>query len=945
MSEITPNAKQEELITKTEGIFLADAGPGTGKTFTICRRYAHILENDVEPEDILLITFTNSAAENMKERIINRSGYEAAELRDAPISTFHSLCNQILSRYGYEAPKVIGIDDTITSSTRVLENEVLERQEFHRFMDDFIGRYPEYKDFYRIVYSRNELLDLIKSLGAKGIFPKSEGWFRNSETHLDGNFEEFKELFDEMNEPVTGVHGPRQSKLRKKLSGYKDKCFLKDGPSQVDIRGEGTQVPEKFAEICFREDRRELKNFIHDLYFEYIKYALSRNYLNFGFMMMLAFALLCEDHRLRKKLSFDYIMIDEFQDTNEIQFKLALLLSDSGNICVVGDWKQSIFSFQYASVENIVEFEKRLNEFKSDLNSDHTRVDFPIGIDDNIELEENFRSTQEIIDFSEQALLVEATKGEELEKEKTKSRITSLKSVDNEGPTEIRAYTGEDEKELVLWKITELVDDPDHTLIEKGEKRTIDYNDIAVLTRTRNFGLKLLEKAEEHDVPLAYEGGVELFRTKPALLLLAWMRVVQNESSKRGWSVLLDEAGYSMNEIKEIFDKNSHPENMRKFKKLLEQENSIGSLARSVFDRYSIRNAFADKIIETLQSTYDNTYFNRDQMIDFIVANIESQQTYEVDSTERDDVAKIQTIHGSKGLEYPVIIHANMGPGRGGFGNCIEFREPLGLRQKKIFSKEKEDHPYTYDNWKTYVMSKCLKGDYDEERRLLYVAMTRAENYLFFTAEKEKESEFLNNLDIETEVIEPDKIEPPLAKTEDRSELSVSRPKKNSPVKCSVHSIMDKSRLAKVKGKGIEYGAKVHNFAEACLRKRRVEPENLDEEHVKDFLESLEGELIAEVTCLYPINVNGRKVLLHGIIDLIHIQKDSIHVIDYKTDRERSAKDEYVKQLSVYHHVLKKQYPDKDVSSSIFYTEEEKPEKLEVLTEKELREVVEDFCL
>jgi len=113
-----------------------------------------------------------------------------------------------------------------------------------------------------------------------------------------------------------------------------------------------------------------LKNFVHDVYHEYLEFALSRNYLNFSFLQLFAFVLLCDDHRLRDDVAFEYVMIDEFQDSSEIQFKLALLLANTNNVCVVGDWKQSIYSFQYAAVENITEFESRLDRFVDELNED-----------------------------------------------------------------------------------------------------------------------------------------------------------------------------------------------------------------------------------------------------------------------------------------------------------------------------------------------------------------------------------------------------------------------------------------------------------------------------------------------------------------------------------------------------------------------------------------------
>ena len=935
MNEKEPNDKQKELIESTDGIYLADAGPGTGKTFTISLRYAHLLKR-FEPKDILLITFTNNAAENMKERIINTSDYDKSKLRDAPITTFHSYCNKLLNRYGHEAPQIIGIDDRVTQSTRIIENEILEKREFDDFMSEFIDDHPEYQNYFRILYDKSNLLVLIKSLGAKGIFPTKEGWFRNSERYLDGDQQRFEEMFDEMNETIPGANGPKQSRLRKKLNGYKNKCFLPNAPPHYEVRDE-KQVPEKYKKICFEEDRRELKQFVHDVYFEYIEYALSRNYLNFSFMMMLAFALLCEDHALREKVSFDQIMIDEFQDTNEIQFKLALLLSNTGNICAVGDWKQSIFSFQYASVENITRFEERLEKFKEDLNSDRERIDYPVEVKDEIKLKKNYRSTQPIIDFSSQGLLVEATKNESIDQEEIRSKITDLDSVDNDGQTEISAYKGEDEKKVILSKISEIVNNEDYLLPKDGRK--IQYSDIAVLTRTRKFGLKLLDEAEDHDFPVAYEGGIELFRTKPALLLLAWMRVSQNLHSKRGWSVILDEAGYDLEEIESIFSKKSYPEDMFEFRKELKREETVGSVAKKVFDKYSINDAFSDKIIEVLQTTYDNTYFNREDMIDFIVDNIESKETYEVDSTTEDDVFNIQTIHSAKGLEYPVVILADLNPtGGGGFGGAIEFREPIGLRQNKIFSEE--DHPYSYDNWKYYVMSKCLSGEYDEERRLLYVSMSRAENYLFLTAEEDNESQFFKNLGIEPERIEPD-LRPSIPKQKDRTELSLPSLKEHAPVKYSAHSVIDESCFKNEEfGMGTEYGSRVHNFAEMYVDKGEIEPDNEDEENVKQFIDGLDGEILTEEVCLLPIENHGRRLLFEGKIDLLHIEDNKIQIVDYKTDRNRSAEQEYFKQLSIYYHAVKGVYPDKEVEPYIFYTGEGEKVNVEIRSIEDIQSYI-----
>ncbi|MFO7791696.1 MAG: 3'-5' exonuclease, partial [Candidatus Saliniplasma sp.] len=526
---------------------------------------------------------------------------------------------------------------------------------------------------------------------------------------------------------------------------------------------------------------------------------------------------------------------------------------------------------------------------------------------------------------------VEATKKEVLDKQEIKERITKLKEVNNPGPTEINAYTADDEIDLILWKITDLVDNERYK-IDK-DQRKLDYEDIAVLTRTRNFGLQLMKKAEENDIPVAYEGGLELFSTEPSLLLLAWLRILKNLKSKRGWAVVLERAGYTFDEVKHILKNGIYPDDMFKFRNRLDRTKTIGQLARTVFDRYGLNDPFTDKIIDVLENVYDNTNMNTTDIINFIEANIEAGETYEVDSTTEKDVFKIQTIHSAKGLEYPVIILADMGKGGGGFGSTIDFNEPIGLRQNKLFSTQ--DHPYVYDNWKKYVISKCLSGDYDEDRRLFYVAMTRAENYLYLTAEKDKESEFFNNMDIEPQHIIPD-IKPKTPKKEIKQELTVPSVKTHAPVKYSCHSLMDSSCFEEGKGLGKEYGSKVHLFADMYVKGKDVTPDNIDEENIKALIDSLKGELIPEKKCILPIQTDERKLLINGIIDLIHIKDNRIQVIDYKTDRDLCALNEYRKQLSVYHNVLDKVYPDNDIESYVFYTHKGELEKIEVMTEEEL---------
>ncbi len=909
-----PNLEQQQLIQSHDGIYKVDAGAGTGKTFTITRRYASILEQkDVSPEDILLLTYTNSAADEMKERIINYCSYNMRDLREAPISTFHSLCKKIVDRDGFEVPQELGIDEQVASSTQLIDNEVLEKQEFRQFMDSFIEENPEYNNFYKILYEYSELLGIIKKLASKGVIPTEEGWYRGTEEHLEGDFEQFWEQVESRNECPDG----NKTELKDDIEDIFEKCLEPEAPSKDKVLNENT-VEEEFVHEAFHESREGLKNFIHDVYHSYFEHCLSRNYLNFGFVLVLAYVLLCEDEQVREENRFEYTLLDEFQDTNEIQFKISLLLS-KGNICVVGDWKQSIYSFQYVEVENIENFEGRIQRYRQELNQDEKRIDYSVDQIDEISLKTNYRSSQEILDFSEHSFDIKGKSGEELEEKE----ITSLEA-NKETDTTIEGFQSEEEIEAVLQKIQEVVESSEYKV--DGEEAS--YGDIAVMARRRKFGMELKEKAEEYGIPVSYEGGIELFKTDAAKLLLAWLRVLEYEKSSKGWAVILEEAGYNLPEIREIMPEDrkpseisEFPSNILQFRQELEGAEEIASKARKVFSRYGIENGFTDKIIEVLRSTFENSYRNQGEIITFIEECIQHGENYEVDNSLSENTVTVQTIHSAKGLEYPIVFISDINnrrfPQNNSDSTGIIYDETLGIRQKREFLEETS---YIHDSWKAQTVLRSMPSDYDEERRLMYVAMTRAEQHLFLSSTTGKASYFFKDLKyregIETEEIEPELSE---VEVEDRKaeELEIDEPEEKKPVKRSVHSVMDLNQ--NTEGRGKEFGVKVHKFAEQYANGEDIEPRNKDEENVKEFIDSLEGELKTETPIKVPREEDGRKVVYHGVIDLLHITDEKVDIIDWKTDLTRANEEEYQKQLEIYEKGVEEMF-DKETEKNVFYT-------------------------
>ena len=943
MSDLTPNDDQRDLIESTEGIYRVDAGAGTGKTFAVTRRYARIVEqDDVTPQDVLLVTFTRNAAAEMRTRIVDDCAYGIADLDDAPIQTFHSLCLDLLREYGHDAPRHLGLQGRITGSTRVIEDELVEGALFREFLDRFADDHPDHADLLRVVDDHDDLRKLLAELAAKGVFPTTEGWYRDGKRHLEGDLDVFRELFEDANQPQNG--GSKQSKLRAKLATYDDGLHHPDAPSKADLRGpRGTKsVPDDVAERAFEQDRSSLVAFVHDLFHEYLAFALSRNYLTFGLLQAFAYVLLCEDHAVRESVAFEYVMIDEFQDSSAIQFELALLLAGTDNLCVVGDWKQSIYGFQYADIENIRSFGARLSTLADDLNRDAERVSWPTDDVESIALRRNYRSTDSILDLSTEALSVPATSSEDVEFEP----ITPLKPDTDRDDSVIEAIQHEDEHEAVLTKIQAIVGDDDYLVEDDdGDLREPGFGDIAVLTRTRDYGRELLSIAEQYGLPMAYEGGIELFHTDEAKLLLAWLRIVEYDES-RGWAVVLERAGYLLDEIDAILDSEhdaSYPDALVTFRDELAGMATLGGVARRVFERYGLAGPTADQVLTTVKSAQDATTMTRGDLIRFVEQGIEGDATEEIDTGTGTDSVTVQTIHATKGLEHPIVILANMNqrrfPPHGGGSTTIRYDDPVGLRQREVYDPDAYDLPHVLDDWHTEVLRHCLPRGYDEERRLLYVAITRAERHLVFAAGAEPNT-FVEELPVDIETLEPDVTE--VAEPDStQSTLAMDVLPTAGPTGHTPHTLMRTEPFENVEGgRGTEFGTQVHDFAEAYALGHPVDPSNDDERHVAAFLDDLDHEVIVEEDATLPLEVDDRRVTVSGVVDLLHVTPDRVEVVDYKTDRGRHGEDEYRKQLSVYAHVADAVYHSREVTASILYTETGECVTIDPLSREELRATV-----
>jgi ATP-dependent exoDNAse (exonuclease V) beta subunit len=410
---------------------------------------------------------------------------------------------------------------------------------------------------------------------------------------------------------------------------------------------------------------------------------------------------------------------------------------------------------------------------------------------------------------------------------------------------------------------------------------------------------------------------------------------------------VLERAGYTLAEIREVLASGDYPEAMVALKRELDRLESLGAVAERVLARYGYDGTDADVVIEVVQDAFDATTMTRGDLIRFIERGIEEGATHEVSAPAGSDAVTVQTIHAAKGLEYPIVVLANMNrhrfPPSGGGGPVITFDDPIGLRQRDLYA-EAHGHPHVYDNWRADVLQKCLPTEYDEERRLLYVAMTRAQDHLVFTAGAQPNT-FLEALPVDATELAPDVREGGARETVQTTFAPTVSPPAG-PIGIRASDLVDDEPIGTSgDGRGPEFGTRVHRFADAYAQDFDVAPADDGEPdwaNVMAFLDALPGELMTEYPVVLPLRVDGQRVAVSGDVDLVHVVGDDrVEVVDFKTDLDRSTAVEYAKQVSVYYHVVDAAFPEREVDVRHLFTYHgAEPEAVDPLSIAELERLV-----
>ena len=602
------NDRQREAVLHTDGPLLILAGAGSGKTKVVTHKIAYLIEEKrIFPENILAITFTNKAANEMKERV---GKLLSTNVDDMWMGTFHSICVRILRR---DIDK-IGYNRSFT------------------------------------IYDRDDQITLVKEC--------------IKERNLD------KDTY-------------KESSVLAQISKLKD--------SMTD--------PDKFINLNYKDFY--LRN-IGELYALYQEKLKQYNALDFDDLIIKTVQLLKSnadvlDYYQRK---FKYVFVDEYQDTNKVQYDLTTLLSDKyNNICVVGDPDQSVYSWRGADITNILDFEK---DFKNAA---------------TIMLEQNYRSTQNILNLANKVI-----------RHNSERRDKSLWTDNHEGEPIFydELPDSEDEALFVANKID--------GLLSQGYK----LSDCAILYRTNAQSRSFEDAFIRKNIPYKIVGGLKFYDRKEIKDIVAYLKVLENPldniSLKRIINVpkrgvgnatidKLEEFAADTNDsiygallsLENIGDLNARAKNsLRPFiemmNKLMAMKEIMGvkDFIEEVINATGyIRELEREDTIEA-QTRIENIKEFISVAIDFEMRMGESNLEEflanvallsDVDKTsDTTNVVTMMTVHSAKGLEFPVVFLVGMEDGLFPITRALDNESEL-----------------------------------EEERRLCYVAVTRAEKLLFIT--------------------------------------------------------------------------------------------------------------------------------------------------------------------------------------------------------------------
>ncbi|AGI48031.1 ATP-dependent exoDNAse (exonuclease V) beta subunit (contains helicase and exonuclease domains) [Thermoplasmatales archaeon BRNA1] len=985
------NDSQQRIVDTTEGIVVVDAGPGTGKTATVTERCIRILQKNIEGKDVIMMTFTNNAAEEMRQRIAKKIAEKKAEQeriidtldkkdivdydlilrksREMMVCTFDSFCMTVLSQYPAPASKELGLSSVLSHHASVSTNDALNHLYFCKFLNEYLAE-NDLGEFAPIFSSDPKSLQaIIERLLSICVIPTKNIWFWRDGILVDddGGKTEIDHL--------SGCRELLRDELLKKDLSYLRKNVDtlppeyrksddKDAPAEDE-----TYVKSSLVENALTDSQqKKLIDAIHDLMFAYIDRCVKDNHLTFSLIKCLALVTLYKlrtpdsdsiyDEIQSESFKFKYVTVDEFQDTNPADMSITLMIldlyKDSYNLCVVGDWKQGIYEFRNTDIRNLMFFDHNVQQILYHLKKAIKHPSLLETCGNKLPLDINYRSSSLIIRCSFHSLIIDCGENKHTYEEADIHKIVASDAntvlEENTSFERIQCNNKDEQIRAVLSSVMGYVrggkyqvwgaDKDGNMVLRKPE-----YSDIAVLCRTNPECRAVKTACDEFGIPSYINGDQEVMNTPEAKMLLAWLRFVENQADPVGYIPIMAAMGISAYDIRTKYRPSKKtggalPDQIVRIRKdLVKKKSRIINLVSSIFAVCGYDNDITQTILSEIASMHRNNLLTISDIIKIIEYDIDEESDYNVDSIPEDNVITIQTLHKSKGLEYPIVIIPYVNKKGSKFplnqGDRINYvlNDLAGLRCKKIVEGDGNNF-WNLENWRTYVANKYKPDSYNEERRLLFVGISRAKQYVTMIAHEP--SDFFTDFD-SVEGTEPiltfdPKAKIPNPKDENRKktvEKPVIPPYKPRRIGISVHDILcfgecepsedscnvrfsedDRS------SKGMERGIEVHLRAQRLSEGGSVAADDyLDYPELKNVEAVLAnlpdtdpGLRKSEIPCFLPIATekhSNRKVTLRGIIDMLYVDRDVIEIHDWKTDVSDRFREEYMVQLSIYAYAAK----------------------------------------
>lgn len=482
---IKPNSKQQQAIDILNGQVMLLAGPGTGKTFTVIHRIEKMLADGVEPSSILCLTFSDAAASEMRQRLIKKMGVVASAV---DIYTYHSFCNDLIKTYPDKFEMTSGVK-LITDAEKIsIMKECIDDANLKFFVPSRADRYFFTKNF----------ISYVEKLKTQRV-----------------SKDEYMACID-----TNPVLMPRYKELESEIYEREQAGNTKNKTRYNELEKIKTNI-EKAKELWTLFELYSIK-------------MINKNLIDFSDMINLVLTSFEEDSQFLSEVSnkYKYFLVDEYQDTNDLQNQIIFNLldgNDEKNIFVVGDDDQIIYGFQGAKSDNIENF---LTKYPN------TTV---------ICLEENNRSTQTILDFSN--LIVNQDENRLENNLYFKEKYNISKKLTAKNPKIIvkdkkikRIQFGE-----ILQEFNYIVDDI-KTLIEsdfapKTDEDKIDYSQIAIISKKRAELQTFAELLKSKNIPFQIDEGKSIFAIRSTILIYFYIKAMNNylTSSDKLFGLLLSE--------------------------------------------------------------------------------------------------------------------------------------------------------------------------------------------------------------------------------------------------------------------------------------------------------------------------------------------------------------------------------------------------------------------